>query len=435
MTSRAAAGLRAGVTNFLFKLLCSPLEKICRLLVIVAATRALGPTAFGTYQFAITVAAFLTLGTEFGLGTWTTRAVARDGAKAGPIVAAALRLRVASVVPYALLLAVVALAQSRGEPRAVMVVLGIAALANAFVDYFGSALRGQEDFPREAATNVARALLTTAGALVALRIRPTLMALAAGLTGGAIASTGVGLWILHAAQPQAFARFVAGPPRGQPTSRVTLGEIVPLWLTGVLSTLYFRCDILLLRLLAGETEVGLYGAAYRIFEAWTLLPGAVIAVGFPRLVRSRGKGSRWTGLEGRLSALLFASGVAAALLSLSADDRLVRWMFGGGFVRASASFRVLAFALPILFLNFGLSSFLLAHGRERSYLALSLGLLVMNVGINAVVIPRLGGVGAAWATLATEAARAVACLALLAAGPRERRRETPATADPVSAPR
>jgi O-antigen/teichoic acid export membrane protein len=36
---------------------------------------------------------------------------------------------------------------------------------------------------------------------------------------------------------------------------------------------------------------------------------------------------------------------------------------------------------------------------------------VLNVGINVAAIPRWGGLGAAWATLATEAALATACFA------------------------
>ena len=40
-------------------------------------------------------------------------------------------------------------------------------------------------------------------------------------------------------------------------------------------------------------------------------------------------------------------------------------------------------------------------------------MLMINVGVNLVAIPRLGGPGAAWATVVTEAAVALGCLLAL----------------------
>ena len=89
-------------------------------------------------------------------------------------------------------------------------------------------------------------------------------------------------------------------------------------------------------------------------------------------------------------------------------------IYRGGFARAVPSLRVLAAALPILFLNFGLTHFLIARDLERRNLAFAGVMLVVNVAANLLVVPRLGGPGAAWATLLTEVVLTICCLAALA---------------------
>jgi PST family polysaccharide transporter len=92
---------------------------------------------------------------------------------------------------------------------------------------------------------------------------------------------------------------------------------------------------------------------------------------------------------------------------------IVRVVFGAGFGRAVASLRVLALGLPLLFLNFGLTHFLVARdmGRETSWFALMM--LVLNVALNVALIPRNAGPGAAWATVLTELALTACCLGAL----------------------
>ncbi|HEY4015601.1 MAG TPA: oligosaccharide flippase family protein [Polyangiaceae bacterium] len=413
VVQQPSSGIRSAAASFVLKFIASQIDKICRFVVVLVAAPALGASAFGEYQFAVTTTLLLALGTELGLGLWTTRALARDPAQSAAIVTAGLRVRVASVGPYLVLLGVIALVQGRADLRWALGALGIATIAHSFVDYFGAALRGHEDFRRDALMNGARAFLTGAAALAALRLSPSLVGLAAGSAIGASASVVVGVLVLRARIPVTVARPAAG------TMHVSLGALVPLWLTGLLSNLYFRCDVVLLQLLADDTQVGLYGAAYRLFDAWTILPGAIVAVVFPRLARLLATRSATARLELELGATLLLLGIAAAAVSALTDARLVHGLFGAGFAEARAPFRALAFALPLLFLNFGLSQSLLARERERAYLVLTGGLLALNVSLNLAAIPRFGGVGCAWVTLVTEAARTVGCVTIFATGKRD----------------
>jgi O-antigen/teichoic acid export membrane protein len=69
-----------------------------------------------------------------------------------------------------------------------------------------------------------------------------------------------------------------------------------------------------------------------------------------------------------------------------------------------------------MFLNAGLIQFLIARGLEWRNFAVSALLVAINVGLNLAIVPRLGGPGAAFATLVTEAALAIGCLVALRLG-------------------
>ena len=95
---------------------------------------------------------------------------------------------------------------------------------------------------------------------------------------------------------------------------------------------------------------------------------------------------------------------------------LVTLAFGAGYLRSVASLKILALAVPLLFLNMGLTTILIARDLERRNLLCAIFRLVVTAGTNLVLIPRRGGPGAAWATLLTELVLTVCCLVVLRFG-------------------
>jgi PST family polysaccharide transporter len=147
-----------------------------------------------------------------------------------------------------------------------------------------------------------------------------------------------------------------------------------------------------------------------------LAPSAIMAVAFPRLAR-RGDKEGWTRLEVQLIGLLGALGIVIAVGLYALSDPIVRFVFGGDFAHAGTLLRILAVSTPALFLNFALTFFLFARGSERAYLLIVGAMVVLNVALNLVFVPRFGAAGSAWATLATEAALATGSIIALSRPP------------------
>lgn len=400
--------------NLSVKALSQALDRASRLFVIVASGPVLGERAFGRFVFASTVTSLLALGTDLGTGVWTTRELARRPVDGERIVSVGLALRAAAALPYGLAVAAVSIFVVRGEERAAMILLGIAALANAFVDHFGAILRGHERFPAEARLNGSRAILTGVTGLTALAVGRSLTWLCIALVVSSLASCLYGLTLLLLLHPRLK---VPGSLRALPFDRdlaiSALKESLPIWFAGLVSLLYFKIDTVFLRFLAGDAELGAYGAAYKFFEGSMILPSVLLSVAFPQLARAQGDPKARQTLERRLVMVLVALGLLVGTACLVGGSTLVRVVFGASFGRAVAPLRLLALGLPFLYLNFGLTHFLLARDRGQATLWLSVMTLALNLCLDFALIPRGLGPGAALATVLSELALSLGCLVAL----------------------
>ena len=412
---------RTVAANVVYRAFSVAVEKGCRLALIVIAAPILGPTSFGAYQFALTLTALFAMVADVGVSTWTIRGLARDRGRSREIAAIGFRVRGLGVLPFLLAAALAAILSGPGESRVLIVLLGVAAVANMFADYAGAIFRGLERLRDEAILNTGRAVLVTAAGLVGLVVLRasgrSAIGLAAGMAAGSLVSAAYGRWLV-------FSRTDAlGGDRsrlgGIAAIRQALAESAPIWVATLLGLLYFKIDVLILRAIAGDAELGAYSAAYKVFEAAAILPTVVMAAGLPPLARAHRDPARRRHWERLLAAVLLAMGGLVAAVAYGARRPIVALLFGTDFVAAIPSLGILAAAIPLSFLNAGLLQFLVARGLERRNVVLTGVVLMINVGVNLVAIPRLGGSGAAWATVVTEAAVALGCLLAL------RRRYTP----------
>jgi O-antigen/teichoic acid export membrane protein len=78
-----------------------------------------------------------------------------------------------------------------------------------------------------------------------------------------------------------------------------------------------------------------------------------------------------------------------------------------------SAFRILTLSFPLLSLNYALTHQLIGWEGERAYAAICGGALIVNLGLNARLIPALSIDGAAWATFGTEAFLTAGCITAL----------------------
>jgi len=147
---------------------------------------------------------------------------------------------------------------------------------------------------------------------------------------------------------------------------------------------------------------------FRLVEALRLFPAAVLAVALPVLFQAT---SRQVLLK--LSALLTTAAIAVSLALWLSAGAVIPILYGSRYAAAVPAFRILLVAFPLMSLNYALTHQLIGWHGHRAYAAMCGVALAFNVALNVRLIPSIGIVGAAWATVATELVITFGCLIAL----------------------
>jgi O-antigen/teichoic acid export membrane protein len=186
-----------------------------------------------------------------------------------------------------------------------------------------------------------------------------------------------------------------------------LAESYPFALTGIITTVYARLDLILLGLWQGELVAGWYGAAYKLWEAFGLLPASLLDAMFPAmsLLSTRREGmQRLHGLFQTSARVMAVAGFVLAAAGVWAAERLMPLIYGAGgdYGPAVQAFRLMVWAIPAMFLYFLSGHTLYVLGKQRRVTVVMLMIGLLNGALNLVVIPRWSYRGAAGVALCSE---------------------------------
>jgi lipopolysaccharide exporter len=405
---RLAAG--AGV-----KLGTEALARVASFGVVLFAARQLGPVEFGTYLYGLGMGYLLAQGADFGLQLLVAREVAIRGHGAAPLVRMALKLKVGLSVGIVLLL--FPLTMGHAAPiQLALLALGTAMVLQTFIEFAGYVFRGHQELDREVKLLTSTRLLAAAASAVVLwvdgRLLPfSLVALSAVVLGCAVALSMLRRegW-LRAPGPEGHGESAPGTFR--------MGEVLrgalPLGVAIVLSVIYLRVGWVLLFHLTGEEAVAQLGAAQRLMEAAQLVPAAALAAVFPAYARALSADTWGARRIGRSSAgVLALLGILAAGVLWSSADWAMPALFGPEYRPAGAVLRVLALAVPLMFLNYLLTHIVIARGFQVLVAWFGAAALVSHLAVSWYLIPLWGATGVAASMVIAESVLLLCCITAL----------------------
>lgn len=172
--------------------------------------------------------------------------------------------------------------------------------------------------------------------------------------------------------------------------------------------LLWRIDLFLLNAQAGRREVGLYAVAVSVAELTYLVTNSVAQVSLPRqVVGSLHEAGEFTARVLRLSAV---AGLALVLGIVIASPLVIPLVFGAAFSGSVGPLIALMPGVAALGLIRPSTAVLVRLNRPLVVSTLTVLALVLNVGLNLVLIPQWGAVGAGLASTVAYAALALAFL-------------------------
>jgi len=180
-------------------------------------------------------------------------------------------------------------------------------------------------------------------------------------------------------------------------------EALPLGLFFVILTIFSYIDTVMLSLMRGFSDVGMYNAAYKLYEGITIIPTIFWLVILPRLselyTTDPGHHKR---LAVKSVKYMFVAGVPTLTYGILFSEFLITFFFKGEFMPAVRTLQILFISIAFQYPNWMINSTLISMNKQRVIVFLGLGGLVFKIAANLILIPFYGYNGSAIATVLAE---------------------------------
>ena len=174
----------------------------------------------------------------------------------------------------------------------------------------------------------------------------------------------------------------------------------PFALIAIFSRVYSYADSILLSKLAGDVAVGIYAIPYKITFAFQFIPLALIAGLYPRfseLFKTDREKLRYTFESSAKYLLIIVTPIALGIAVLA--HPIVISLYTTQYISAVLPLQILISSLFFSFLSFPVATFLNACDRQTTQMKIVGSVMVINIVMNVLLIPRYGPTGAAIAAL------------------------------------
>lgn len=413
-TSAALQGRHADASRNTIALLASRLTiSVLGWAGTVLIARLLSPHDWGVFSFVFGLLGMMSIVTDLGVGRVVlARLLDSDPEEADAVASSFVSLRAAlGLVGYLLALGYVVV---MGYDREVILATALAGLvvvvatpSHALMTLYQSRLKLTVVAAAEAFAQLFQLILTVLAAVT----MPTLLIFILPAIANELLS---GTWKLIGIRRGWVGTRITARPRAK-LWREMLVEAVPLSIGLGMVTLLSKVDILMLGKLDTFDSVGQYTVAYKFADLMgnvvlaVLTPAAILLVAAWPLAPAEFRD------RVRSTAVTIALLTAAAVVGMWAvAEPVIALLYGERFVEAADSTRMLLVGAVLGAITQLILVSLVSAGKHRAYPWLALGGLLLNIGLNYILIPSFSYTGSAVATVLTELVMLLAMWALMA---------------------
>lgn len=182
-----------------------------------------------------------------------------------------------------------------------------------------------------------------------------------------------------------------------------INQCLPFALNTFTTSIYIQIDLVLITLLIGDHDAGIYKAATGLVIPMAIIASSVNSALFPEMARSYSLSIERSYSLIKISIKnLFIIGwsifIALALLS----TQIIELLYGDEFSESALPLMILAIIIPLRFVNNSIGTHLTAMNRQTFRAIVIFGSAVFNLVINLFFIPKWSFIGASISTVLTE---------------------------------
>lgn len=383
--------------NTLVQIVGKGISVFLGVIITILLTRYLGPSGYGSYTFVLVFVTMFGVIGDWGLSLITVREASKNTADAQEIISNVFVIRLAlSLIAVVASIIVIHLLPYSPQIRQLVTIFSLFLIATSIKTslqiIFNVKLVMQYWAISEAVANIAYLIMI----VLIINFSASIY------------------WIITAAVVDQIASIiVAGilgaklmPLRFSFKSKYTKSlfiEALPMGGILILFTVYNRIDTIILSLYKGETAVGYYGAAYKVFEVLTV-PAAYFANSVLPIISNLVVTDRPKLIKVYKKCLLalLGMGILVAGANYLFAPLAISVIAGAKFAPAIPALQILSLALVVSYFNHINGYTILALGKQWSSFRIAIVALVVNLILNLIFIPIYSFPAAAFITFLTE---------------------------------
>ena len=171
-------------------------------------------------------------------------------------------------------------------------------------------------------------------------------------------------------------------------------------LSGMMVAIYLQTDKLMLKQMLGETSVGYYTVGTTVCGLWSFVLAAIIDAVYPTIIRLHKQSKEAFEKKNRqLYAIVFYLSVVVSIGFFVLGDYLIIFMYGEEYRASSVILKIATWYTGFSYLGVARSAWVVCENKQKYLKYIAMGAAIVNVVLNALLIPVWGGAGAAVASL------------------------------------
>lgn len=364
------------------------------------SARYLGTQGFGILSFAVAFTALFATISDLGLNTLTIREVARDTRLASKYLGNLMTLKAVLVgISFSTIVIAVNVLDYPRETILVVYLIALSSAFSAFSSLINAIFQAFERMQYQSIGTIMSSTIMLTGTFTAIGLRADVV--------------GFGfIYLLSTAAVFLYSLAVCicrfAPPKIEADLgfwKKTMLEVVPLAVGMISVAIYYNISSVLLSLLKGDVEVGLYSAAFRLTLIVLGLGAFYHTAMFPALSRlfKEGAVQALRSMMADSARLLAVLGFLVAIVCTFFSARIIETVYGSQFEKSELMLQILIWNVVIIWVSMIFGQALMATNRQRQWSVATVVAGIFNLLTNLALIPMYGIVGAAVASITTEA--------------------------------
>ncbi|MCU0680338.1 MAG: flippase [Planctomycetes bacterium] len=366
------------------------IQKVLTFTYFALLARYLGPENLGKYYFAISFTTIFSVIVDLGLGNVLTREAAKDNSNSPSLLGNILSLKIPllfiSILAVAIIINVL---PYDGVTRQLVYISLISMVFDSFSGIFFSVVRAYHNLFFESISSICFQVIVMVLGLIGIGLGAEVRLVMLPLAVASICNFFYSFWVVRHKIRVPIKLFW-----NRPLIRQLIVITAPFAIYAIFQRVYTYLDSVLLSLLAGDRQVGLYQVAFKIIFALQFLPMAFTASLYPAMsfYWLNNREQLKISFERAINYLTIISLPIIFGIFLLADKVVL--VFKADYIEAIWPLKISIIALFFIFLNFPIGSLLNACDRQARNTWNMVWATILSVIMNVILIPHYQALGA-----------------------------------------